>query len=216
MKIKTSARLAISAIVLPFIVSCGGGTAPDEPARARPMVGGIGGSGIRMGVLAMSLVDAPACGFDAVDITVQGVRVNQKAQAGDTDAGWVDIALPQPQRVDLLGLTNGVSLALGETTLPAGTYTQLRLVLAANDGTDPLANSVVPTGGSELALTTPGAQRSGLKANVDIRVSDGKRADYVIDFDACKSIVATGGSTYLLKPVLQVSAGKPAVGENTP
>ena len=47
----------------------------------------------------------------------------------------------------------------GQTQLPAGKYTQLRLVLAANDATHPFANSVVPSGGSEVALTTPSGQQ---------------------------------------------------------
>ena len=49
-------------------------------------------------------------------------------------------------------MTNGVLAELGQTALPAGKYTQLRLVLAANDGSHPLANSVVPTGSAETAL----------------------------------------------------------------
>jgi hypothetical protein len=188
-----SAVAAISAI----LTACGGGGGAPE--------GGIGGSGAPMGSLRMSITDAPSCGYDAVNITVDKVSVNQNAAAGDDDAGWVDIPVTPPQRLDLLGLTNGVLFTLGQTPLATGTYTQMRLVLASNTGADPLANSVVPTGGEETALKTPSAQQSGLKANVDITVAANQLADFVIDFDACKSVVKAGNSgQYILKPVIQV------------
>ena len=158
-----------------------------------------------MGTLHLSIGDAPSCGYDAVNITVQKVRVHQSSAAADGDAGWSEIVLAPAKRVDLLALTNGVLAELGQTQLPAGKYTQLRLVLAANDATHPFANSVVPSGGSEVALTTPSGQQSGIKANIDIEVAANQLADFVIDFDACKSIVKAGNSgKYLLKPVIQV------------
>jgi hypothetical protein len=167
--------------------------------------GGISGTGAPEGSLRLSLTDAPSCGYDAVNITVQKVRVHQSSSAADGDAGWSEIVLAPAKRFDLLTLTNGVLAELGQTQLPAGKYTQLRLVLAANDAAHPFANSVVPTGGSEVALTTPSGQQSGLKANVDIEIAAGQLADFVIDFDACKSIVKAGNSgKYQLKPVIQV------------
>jgi len=78
-------------------------------------------------------------------------------------------------------------------------------VLAPNDATSPLANSVTPTGSAETALTTPSAQQSGLKLDVDITVQSNQRADFVLDFDACKSIVKRGNSgQYNRKPVIRV------------
>ncbi|MFI4931146.1 MAG: DUF4382 domain-containing protein [Burkholderiales bacterium] len=186
-----SALMSFAALTL---VGCGGGGG-----------GGISGTGAAIGTLHLSIGDAPSCGYDSVNITVQKVRVHQSSAATDGDAGWSEIVLAPAKRVDLLALTNGVLAELGQTQLPAGKYTQLRLVLAANDATHPFANSVVPTGGSEVALTTPSGQQSGIKANVDIDVAANQLADFVIDFDACKSIVKAGASgKYLLKPVIQV------------
>jgi len=107
--------------------------------------------------------------------------------------------------MDLLKLTNGVLDELGQTPLPTGKYTQLRLVLAENDNARPLANSVVPTGSAEVALKTPSGQQSGVKTNINIDIVANKMADFVLDFDACKSVVVAGGSgQYLLKPVVTV------------
>jgi hypothetical protein len=125
---------------------------------------------------------------------------------GDNDAGWSEVVLNPAQRIDLLSLTNGVLQELGQVQLPAGTYTQLRLVLASNNATAPFANSVVPSNtGVEVALDTPSAQQSGLKLKTHIDVPSDKVADVVLDFDACKSVVKRGNSgRYNLKPVISV------------
>lgn len=190
----TLCRLA-SWILAACLAACGGGG------------GGIGGTGAPMGTVRVSITDAPSCGYDAINVTVERVRVHQSASAGDNDAGWSEIVLNPARRIDLLSLTNGVLQELGQTQLPAGTYTQLRLVLAGNNATAPFANSVVPSNtGVEVALDTPSAQQSGLKLNTHIDVPADKVADVVLDFDACKSVVKRGNSgRYNLKPVISVS-----------
>lgn len=153
----------------------------------------------------MALTDAPSCGYDAVNVTIKSVRVNKSGSAADSDSGWSEIALTPPRKINLLNLSNGVLEELGQTPLPTGKYTQLRLILADNDSVSPLANSVLPTGGAEVALKTPSGQQSGVKANIDMDIAANKMADFVIDFNACKSIVSAGNSgQYLLKPVVSV------------
>ncbi len=165
-----------------------------------------GGSDDGTGTLRLHLTDAPACGFDTVFVTVEKVRVHRSATATDADGGWSEVVLPTPQRIDLLTLTNGALAPLGQTLLPAGTYTQLRLVLSENTPANPLANAVRTTGSSsETALTTPSAAQSGLKLNVNIAVAPDRIADVAIDFDTCKSFVKAGNSgKVILKPVLSV------------
>lgn len=183
--------LAMGAIVLSGLVACGAGGDSSTAAGS--------------GSLRLALTDAPACGFDAVKVTVQKVRVHQSASAGDGDSGWSEITLNPERRIDLLTLTNGVLAELGQTPLPSGKYTQLRLILADNSDAAPLANAVTPSGATEVALKTPSGQQSGIKANIDIDVTADKLADFVLDFDACMSVVTAGKSgQYLLKPVLTV------------
>ena len=189
-KFKSRAWLMTS-LLAAVVAGCGGG-------------GGGGGNGSGgTGTLGVSLTDAPACGFDAVNVTVVKVRAHQSSSASDTDAGWSDITLNPARKINLLNLTNGVLDRLGETPLAAGHYTQLRLVLNPNTGAG-LANSVIPTGGTETALVTPSAVQSGIKLVNEFDVASGQRVDLVLDFDACKSIVKRGNGTYALKPVIKV------------
>lgn len=186
-KFRRQAAAAAALAATAFLAACGGGGGSDT------------------GSLRLAMTDAPSCGYDAVNVTVEKVRVHKSAGASETDGGWSEVVLDPARRVDLLGLQNGVLTELGSTPLPTGKYTQMRLVLASNGSASPLANSVVPSGGSEVALTTPSGQQSGLKMNIDIDIASDKLADFVLDFDACKSVVRAGNSgRYLLKPVVSV------------
>lgn len=190
----TLRSLLFTGLVALVLAACGGGASVTSPQGAAPS-----------GTLRVSLTDAPACGYDAVFVTIERIRVHQSSSAGEGEAGWSEIVLDPARRVDLLQLSNGVLESLGQTALPAGRYQQLRLVLAPNTPANPLANAVVPTGGKETALSTPSGQTSGLKLNVDLAVAADKVLDVVIDFDACKSVVKRGNSgQYNLKPVLSV------------
>jgi hypothetical protein len=186
--IQATAAVAVATL----LAACGGGG------------GGVGSGGT--GTLSVAMTDAPACGYDHVYVTVDRVRVNQDGGAGDNAQGWSEIVLATPKRIDLLNLTNGVLEELGQTSLPAGRYNQLRLVLADNTGANPLANAVQPTGGTLVPLKTPSGQQSGLKVNTDFEVANGGQASLVIDFDACHSVVKSGSTgSYNLKPVLSVT-----------
>jgi hypothetical protein len=172
--------------------------------------GSDGGGSTQPGVLGVSMTDAPACGFDAVNVTVSKVRVHQSDNASENAAGWTDITLNPPRKINLLDLNdptqpNRALESLGETPLEAGHYTQLRLVLVPNSGSTPFANSVVLSGTTnEIALETPSAVQSGIKLIHQFTVGSGQRVDLLLDFDACKSIVKTGINKYKLNPVIKV------------
>ena len=169
--------------------------------------GGGGSSTPPPGTLGVSMTDAPACGYDAVNVTVRAVRVHQSSSAGEADGGWTDITLPEPRKINLLNLTNGILEDLGQTSLAAGHYTQLRLVLDPNNG-NRMANSVIrtttPKNTTEISLDTPSAVQSGIKLRSQFEVLSNQRVDLVLDFDACKSIVTKGNGAYALKPVITV------------
>jgi len=171
----------LALLVAGLLAACGGGT--EE-----------GGTG----TLGISLTDAPACGFDAVYVTVSKVRVHQQ----NLTSGWADITLNPTRKINLLDLNNGALENLGETSLPSGRYSQLRLVL---DNRLPTDNSVILTGTTtEIPLDTPSAAQSGIKLNAEFDVIADQRIDLVMDFNACKSIVKHGNGSYGLKPVIKL------------
>ncbi len=168
-------------------------------------------SGAAPGTASVSVTDAPACGFDAVNVTVNKVRIHQSDSASDNAAGWTEITLNPPRKINLLDLNDPTqpNLALehlGEAPLPAGHYTQLRLVLVPNRNPNPpFENSVVLSGTTtEVPLDTPSGVQSGIKLVHQFDVPSGQRVDLLLDFDACKSIVQRGNGTYALKPVIHV------------
>lgn len=183
--------LTAAGLVAVTLVACGGGS--DAP----------------QGTLRLAMTDAPSCGYDHVYVTVDRIRVNQSATASNSDAGWSELVVPN-QRIDLLNLTNGVLQELGSLPLAAGSYQQVRLVLAANPNNptpaNPLANALVLAGSTtEIPLATPSGQQSGYKLQAHFDVTGWQVADMVMDFDACKSIVKAGNSgIYNLKPVVAV------------
>lgn len=190
----TLLALATTTLATAAVLSaCGGGGGGDStPIPAQ------------LGSLSMAITDAPACGFDAVNVTVQRVRVHQSASAEATDSGWSEITLAPARKINLLNLTNGVLEQLGQTPLPVGHYTQVRLVLDPNSG-NALNNSVLPTGATlEKSLDTPSAIQSGIKLNANFDVAANTRTDLVLDFDACKSVLTKGNGNYALKPVVKV------------
>lgn len=185
-------------LLIGLVAGCGSGGDGGGAATAQP------------GTLGVSLTDAPACGYDEVNVTVSKVRVHQSSSADDNTAGWTDITLSPARKINLLNLndptqTNFGLESLGETPLAAGRYTQLRLVLVPNNGSSPPNNSVVLSGiPGEIALETPSAIQSGIKLIHQFDLASGQRVDLLLDFDACKSIVKTGNGKYILKPVIKV------------
>lgn len=156
------------------------------------------------GTLKVSLTDAPAL-YDEVNIEITQVLVNRDEDAEEPDGegeengddeenGWHSI-MDDSITVNLLDYQNGAVLDLGETELEAGRYNQIRLILGDN-------NTVV-IDGETYALTTPSAQQSGYKLNVNADIEEGQTYDLIIDFDASQSIVVTGNGNYILKPVLR-------------
>ena len=192
------------------LAACGGGGGDSGGSGPGPGAGGTG-------ILQIGLTDAPACGYDKVEVTVQRVRVHQSATAADSDSGWAELVLAPTRRIDLLTLKNGQVEELGQASVPSGRYEQLQLVLLVNSAGSTV-NAVTPSGtGVSTPLATPAGSLSGLKVNTTIDVAANQTADYVIDFDACRSVVPLGSNAYNLKPVLSViqrvsTAGMRAIG----
>ena len=153
-----------------------------------------GASSSGNGTLAVALVDAPSPDVKGIVVTVDSVT------AHSDQAGWVTVA-QGPITVDLL-LLQDVAMKLGEISLPAGTVSEIRLILA--DG----PQYVVLADGSHASLKTPSGQQSGEKLKGPFTVSACERHTVTIDFDGKNSIAyhQTGGPDpeWILRPVIRV------------
>ncbi|HZR46811.1 MAG TPA: DUF4382 domain-containing protein [Candidatus Manganitrophaceae bacterium] len=163
-----------------------------------------GGANAPKGELAVSLTDANECNFEAVNVTVEKVRVHQRGDASDHDGGWIEIVPPNaPVKVNLLDLQNGAMTDLGLASLPAAHYTQVRLHLVPNTGTTaPFNDSVVDSTGKEFPLEIPPGFHNGIKLKPEFDIVAGKREELILDVDACRSIVKGKDGSYYLRPRL--------------
>ncbi|MEP2671113.1 MAG: DUF4382 domain-containing protein [Cyclobacteriaceae bacterium] len=141
--------------------------------------------------LEVRLTDAPG-DYEAVNINITGVEVHM--DDGSPESGWMELNV-EAGIYDLLKLTNGIDTLLATAELPAGRISQMRLILGDNN--------TIKVAGQEMPLTTPSGQQSGLKFNIQTDLTEGVVYQVLIDFDAAKSILQTGNSTYKLKPVIR-------------
>ena len=168
----SSSRLGLAAVFLATAAACGSGTGT--------------------GTLSVHLVDGPG-DFQQINLHVLEVSIHSDSE------GWIVLGSPD-RTVDLLTLTGGVSATLaGGATVPAGHYTQMRLLLGSG-------NTVMLADGSTHDLKVPSGLQSGVKLVVNFDVAAGTTKDVFIDFDGHRSVFlhAAGASgQYILRPVIR-------------
>jgi hypothetical protein len=146
----------------------------------------------------VKMTDAPG-DYDEVNVEVLDVMIKGDSDSGEN--GWISIGdktqVGEGKIYDLLKLTGGANIMLTDSSIPSGNLGQIRLVLGDE-------NTIVVDGES-FSLTTPSGQQSGLKLEINQTLIGGTTYEFLLDFDVDKSIVATGSSNYILKPVIRVS-----------
>jgi hypothetical protein len=166
---------------------------------------------------------APSGPYSHVYVTITDVQANVSATASDTDGSWVDLTpslSKAPKQVDLLGLANNKCFlaSLGDPLeLQAGTYQQIRVILAANNATvsgnmcGSSANCVMLTSdttNAPHALLLSSEAKTGIKipgsqiSSGGFTIAGGQTKELDINFLTCESIVQQGNGQYRLKPVL--------------
>jgi len=133
-----------------------------------------------------------------IDVHVVESGANEKgAEEGATSNGWITI-FEGEQPIDLFD-PRAVDTVLGESEVPAGKVTQVRLVLA-NDAV------LVDSLGSR-PIACPSCAATGIKVVTagDVEVDSGGVLRLKLDFDADASLVEAGGGL-VLKPVVRVES----------
>ncbi len=142
--------------------------------------------------LTISLTDAPAA-YDSVVIVFSEISAH-------IDSQWVHI-LRDPLRVNLLDWSNGETFLLGSEDVPAGKYSQIRLIIDS---------AFVGVNGEVHEMFVPSGAQTGLKLGAHFTVNEGSTYSLVLDFDAGRSVVVLSPKHnprgYILKPHIRVVA----------
>lgn len=150
------------------------------------------------GTVSFGITDAPA--MDLSNVTIAFTEIRLKPEDGQ----WVEFPLEGFEQVNLLDLQGGLSEPLiTDEEVPAGTYTELRLII----DTDNSFVKLESTADSEYSLAVPSGEQSGLKLKGDFLVAADTTTNFTIDFDVRKSIVNPQGNAladYMLKPSLRL------------
>jgi len=202
--LKVVSVLAAATLALLQFQGCGGG--------------GDGGvvSTAPTGTLKLSITDKMSDEFQNVVISIREIRIVPagRENAADNDTGLPVVArFATPRVIDVMQL-QFIQQALGDVVLPSGTYSQIRLILEPNpngQGQQPANYLVLKTApATQVPLTTPSAQQSGLKVLGPIVIKPGIINAVMIDFDPNTAIVPRGNGDYNFKPtgirLVQMSA----------
>lgn len=154
-----------------------------------------GTSGLRMSVVSVRLADAAGPAISDASAWISTVYLI------GADGTSRDTLVSGPStEYHLLDLQGGVTALLGDGTIPAGDYAQLRLVV--DSATVLLDGEMDPR-----SLKVPSGMQTGIKVEFGgpVHILPG-RTDLLVDFDVSRSFVVTGPPTapvqVLFKPVL--------------
>jgi hypothetical protein len=197
--------LALSSLLVVLAIGCSSSnpTSPGSTAAVNTSSATSPGSG-STGTLTVMLKDLP---FDAKALLVSFTEV--KAHLVDTSGGhWMTLS-GQNVTCDLAQLEH-VEEVLAGGSLPAGHYTQLRLVAATaaiyfdkpwvSSSPCVVGTVVAPDGDMDWVTVPP----DPIILNRQFVLDQGTKMTITLDFDGAKSIHKTGNGTYMMKPVISV------------
>lgn len=205
MKAESARKLIVFLLCLVaglFLAACGDG-------------GGGGGGSVGTGSLSTSLTDSATDDYKAVYVTIARVDVHLGGDVNN-EGTWKTVATPN-KTYNLLELVNGVRENLGLTSLDAGRYTQMRLIIGLTPSSGlnifskqhPYANYVIDTDNAIHQLKVPSGSQTGLKIVNGFDITANQTTELILDFDAQRSVVIAGSSgQYLLKPTVKVLQAK--------
>ncbi len=156
------------------------------------------------GTLKLYLSDAP---LDAENVIGVYITVNEIQY--HRDGRWITCEeFEGPQTYNLLELTGGNSALLGEFTLPAGNYTQIRFILDIPEkGPRPVNPGcyIEFADNSTEPLFVPSGGQTGYKATGRFEVNANGTVEVTADFDVRKpGAVHMAGSRYILNPTIKL------------
>ncbi len=144
-------------------------------------------SGTSVGTLNVYMQDAPAnTTWSHIYVTIGAIQVHPADGMNASD--WRNVSVVQ-NRIDLVGLKS-VAALLGGSSLAAGNYTQIRIVVKSVTGV--MANN------TQVDFTVPSGE---LKTADAFNITTGETTSLTIDINLARSVVDANG-TWIFTPVL--------------
>ena len=176
---------------------------PAQAPREQALPGQeLPGQALGTGTLKLYLCDAP---LDAENVTGVYITINEIQYHVDNQ--WITCKeFVGNQTYNLLELTGGNSALLGELTLPAGHYTQIRFMLDIPEkGSSPTSPGcyIEFADNSNEPLFAPSGGETGYKAIGNFEVTVNETVEVTADFDVHEAVVLAG-SSYILKPTIKL------------
>jgi hypothetical protein len=171
------------------------GESSDSPAAPS------GGSA----TLNLMIKDTPFTDARAVLVTFSEVTAHRSGDGGFTRLPFAGGATTRT--CDLKKLTNAQDV-LGTGTLPAGHYTQIRIIVSSSvlyfenaaEGAA-CAPTIAAPAGSNAPVEIPSGE---VRLNRQFTVPDAGVTTMLVDFDGDQSIRLTGNNRYMMTPVITV------------
>ncbi|MFU8842510.1 MAG: DUF4382 domain-containing protein [Bacteroidales bacterium] len=157
------------------------------------------------GRVILSLTDSPIDQEDVVSVFITFTRIDYRL-----DGEWYTFdEFDEPVTIDLLELTNGQTVLLGDFNSGSGVYSELRFILDAPELNGPEPGNpgcyILFEDGTTQPLFVPSGAQSGFKAKGSFTVPAHGIVHVTADFDVRKSVVVAGNSgKYILKPVIRI------------
>lgn len=137
-------------------------------------------------------------------ITIKEVQLHV---AGDSsDNGWKTVARPN-KRFDFLMLVDGLTAPLDLYELPAGHYTQIRLLLGDEAEWDywetPGPANAIVVNGETFPLTIPSGFKTGIKCVKSFFIAENEVTEICLAFDVRKAVHYSPGNGYMMRPAFR-------------
>ncbi len=154
--------------------------------------------GAGTGTVRVMLTDAPLS--DVQEVWVQITRIEAVSSGHGVQVLVTDEQIPD--EIELIELA-GNPMLLGEPLIPAGRYTQVRLIL--NDA--PGANYIVDSEDVKHDLKVPSGAQTGAKLVTGaFDIEQGETVTLLLDFDAAASVHQAGASgMWIMRPTIFAS-----------
>ena len=154
-----------------------------------PACGGDEKSGMQTGTIILAVTDRPDENISSIVVTSKLIEANVRGEENE-ESDW-QVLLDAENQFDLIKVS-GIEDILGETSVPAATYNQVRMhvksVIVELDGKDVTAD--IPSG--IIRLVHP------------FEVKQGEVTRVTFDFNAEESIVVSGADKVVFKPVVKL------------